>query len=234
TTFKKSPAGDWESLYAGLEVERNTFISSESSEQEEVASTIFSDDEVEKAVQPTFQLHQKFIITTIKSGLIAIHQQRAHERILFEEFLRGMTSNESLSQQLLFPLEVSFSKDELLVLDGVQEQLYNSGFSFEKAKASLIFKGLPTALEESQLKDVLDTLIEKIKFDLPEDTFSQNTLIAELFAKKAAVKTGKSLTVQEQLKLVNQLFACKDPQLTADHKTIYTTISITELDKKLN
>ena len=60
-----------------------------------------------------FQLRKKFIVTTIKSGMLIIHQNRAHQRVLYEKFLKTVTLKEAVSQQLLFPLALSFSKAEI-------------------------------------------------------------------------------------------------------------------------
>ena len=73
-------------------------------ESDEMTSSIF-DESTERKVQKTFQLHNKYIINTIKSGMVVIDQNRAHERIIYEDYLRKITVNEAVSQQLLFPLQ---------------------------------------------------------------------------------------------------------------------------------
>ena len=232
--YKSNETASWESLYVGLEHEkipRDEFVTIE---QKEVASTIFTNEAIATARQPTFQLQHKYIITTIKSGLIAIHQQRAHERVLFEEFLKYITTNEGLSQQLLFPLVLHFSKEDIIILTGIKTQLFNAGFDFECADEQIVFKGLPTILKEDQVKTALEAVAVRIKSEVPEDAFSQNMLIARLLAERSAVKVGARLVLEEQLQLVNQLFACKETQLSPSNRPIFTTIELTDLDKKLN
>lgn len=231
---KTKSADSWESLYVGLKDEVGSSIQIESSEQQEVASAMFSDVNEEEHVQHTFQLQNKFIITTIKSGLLAIHQQRAHERVLFETYLKQITGDEGMSQQLLFPLQLDFSPSDLGILLELKEQLFKTGFDFKVMDQQIELSGLPIILKESQIQETLESLINEVKSGLPEDTFSQNTMIAQLLAEKSAVKTGTSLSTEEQLQLVNQLFACKETQLSPTNKPIFTTFTTLDIDKKLS
>lgn len=233
-TYKPKDTGAWESLYIDTSSEDKPFsIPSEYVEQEEVTSSIFTDETLAVKKQPTFQFQNKYIITTIKSGLIAIHQQRAHERILFEEYLKYITTNEGLSQQLLFPLSVAFTTNDIVILEDIKEQLYNTGFIFEKKENTLVFSGLPSALKETEVQSVLEALIEAIALEVPEDAFSQNSLIAKLLAEQSAVRVGTRLDEAEQIAIVSKLFSCRENQLTPSNKKILTTIQVTDLDKAL-
>ena len=232
--YTPKATGSWESLYIDSSSEDKPFsIPSSYVEQDEVTSSMFTDEALEVKKQPTFQFQNKYIITTIKSGLIAIHQQRAHERILFEAYLKDITTHEGLSQQLLFPLTLDFSTHDIHILEEIKEQLYNTGFIFEKKKNSLIFSGLPSALKETEVQSVLEALIEAITLEIPQDAFSQNTLIAKLLAEKSAIKVGTRLDEAEQIAIVSKLFTCKENQLTPNDKKILTTIQVTDLDKAL-
>ncbi|WP_339612016.1 DNA mismatch repair endonuclease MutL, partial [uncultured Planktosalinus sp.] len=110
--FKREKTPEWESLYSGLQPQ-NTPPSDKFSlneiefESEVVTGSLFTDTASETS-QNTFQLHNKFLITSVKAGMLVIHQQRAHERVLYEELLKNITVQEAVSQQLLFPMELTF------------------------------------------------------------------------------------------------------------------------------
>ena len=131
-------------------------------------------------------------------------------------------------------MELHFSKEDIIILTSIKSQLFNAGFDFECADEQIVFKGLPTILNEDQVKTALEAVAVCIKSEVPEDAFSQNMLIARLLAERSAVKVGARLVLEEQLQLVNQLFACKETQLSPSNRPIFTTIELTDLDKKLN
>ncbi len=131
-TYTKTSAKGWENLYEGLQVNNQEFRPSNIAfETEEINSTIFdSEKEQGDQVTTTFQLRKKYIITTIKSGMVVINQSRAHQRVLYEKFLKNITIKEAVSQQLLFPLSLSFSKTELEILMEIKDNLCAIGFVF--------------------------------------------------------------------------------------------------------
>ena len=118
----------WESLYVGLDTQTTDL----SFESEAVSSALFSEFEIEKAPTSTYQLHKKYIVSPIKSGMLIIHQQRAHQRVLYEKFLKNLTLRQANSQQLLFPLTLQFSGNDLVLLQEIRESLENTGFMFDK------------------------------------------------------------------------------------------------------
>ena len=104
TKVSPSTAPAWEALYTGLNsesTENQNDFSEVQFESDELQSSIFDEDEGKK-VQNTFQLQNKYIISTIKSGMVVIDQNRAHERILYEDFLKQITVKDTVCQQLCF------------------------------------------------------------------------------------------------------------------------------------
>ncbi|MFN3641104.1 MAG: DNA mismatch repair endonuclease MutL, partial [Flavobacterium sp.] len=120
----------WESLYVGLKQEE--FSNGEIWEEETKESSLFEDKKVEAVTSSVWQVHKKYLITQIKSGLMVIDQQRAHQRILYEQYLTFITLQQGASQQLLFPLELFFSPQEISTLHEVRESLVNMGFVFSR------------------------------------------------------------------------------------------------------
>ena len=86
-----------------IELIENSDISEIEFESEEVTGSLFNENDVEKEVNRTYQIHKKYIVNPIKSGMVIVDQQRAHQRVLYEQFLTNMTVHHASSQQLLFP-----------------------------------------------------------------------------------------------------------------------------------
>jgi len=224
--YKKETTSQWESLYTGLN--RDTF----EMESETVNTALFSE---EKATNKTYQIHNKYIVSSIKSGIVYINQNLAHQRILYEEFLENITVKEAMSQQLLFPLEISFNKTDIELIKNIKEDLENIGFLFDSIlDDTIIVKGMPVTIIESQITLIIEQLLEAIKNDIPDTSFSQLDIMSKSLAKSLAIKTGSKLDLKEQEELVNKLFSCKQPDLSPFGKTTFVTINIDEIDKKFN
>jgi DNA mismatch repair protein MutL len=229
---KETTQSNWESLYVGLKQDTEE-ISSFSFESEEVTGTLFDEGAVETSTNSTYQIHKKYIVSTIKSGMLVINQKRAHQRILYEQFLTNITIQKAASQQLLFPLELYFSSDEMQLLSELRLTLENTGFVFDAFNADAIqISGLPVLMAESEVSIVLEELISNLQNEVPESSFSQSDTIAKSMAKSLAVKTGTYLTEKEQENLVNSLFACKEPNVSPFQKPTFITLTVEDLDKR--
>ena len=229
---KETSTANWESLYVGLKQDTQE-LEQFSFESEEVTGKLFDDEVEETKSSSTYQIQKKYIISAIKSGMLVINQQRAHERILYEQFLTNITVQKASSQQLLFPLELYFSSEEMVLINELQSSLENTGFVFDAFNAdSVQISGLPIGMPESEVSIVLEELISNLQNEIPESSFSQSDSIAKSMAKSMAVKTGTYLTVKEQENLVNSLFACKDPNVSPFQKPTFITLTVEDLDKR--
>ncbi|NNL81971.1 MAG: DNA mismatch repair endonuclease MutL [Winogradskyella sp.] len=235
-SFTKAPTADWESLYVGLESKGNKTQASYnevSFESDTKSPEIFESQSDMDVTKTTYQLHHKYLVTTIKSGLVIIDQSRAHQRILYESFLENMTVNEAVSQQLLFPITLNFTPSEIEMLKKVKDSLEQTGFLFASIKKEqLIISGLPINVQESEVVIVLEQLLSDLDADVPDASFSAVDLMAQSMAKSLAIKTGQRLDEQEQNHLVNSLFACKEPTVTPTNKRIFITFQVDDIDKK--
>ena len=232
-TYKsKTKDLQWDNLYVGLkndtqEVHSHTF------ENHEITGSLFNDREIEETSSRTYQIHKKYIVSSIKSGMLVINQSRAHQRILYEQFLTNITVNKASSQQLLFPLELYFSNDEVQFILELQPSLENTGFIFDSIeKDKVLISGIPVNVQESEIPIVIEELITTLQEEIPESSFSLNDGIAKSMAKSIAVKNGAYLTEKEQENLVNGLFACKDASVSPFNKPTFITLSVEDLDKK--
>ncbi|APU69378.1 DNA mismatch repair endonuclease MutL [Christiangramia flava] len=233
---RERSAASWDGIYTGLETETMPESSANLKEiefeSEEVTGNLFGAKEEEHG-RSTFQLNKKYIISTLKSGLLAIDQHRAHTRILYEELLKNITVSAAVSQQLLFPLKLQFNKHENEMLKEIKDSLEQTGFVFsEFGRDEVEITGIPTLIAESEVEMLLEKLLADFEKEVPSDGFSQTDLMAKSLASSMAVRSGTLLNSAEQQHIVNRLFACKEPGLTPFNKTIFTTIGVDELDKK--
>ena len=232
--YKKPKVEGWENLYAGLETKVESNVSHLEFESEVVNSSIFDDEK--ESIEPTtttFRLRKKFIITTIKSGMVVINQSRAHQRVLYENFLKNITIKEAVSQQLLFPLTLSFSPGEMNILKEIKDNLCTVGFVFgDLDDEGVEIKGVPVLVAESEVQMIMEQLMSDFQQEVPGDSFSQSDMLAKTLAKTLSVKTGESLDEFSQVKLVNDLFACKETTLSPFNKKVYVTITENDIERK--
>ncbi|WP_299207806.1 DNA mismatch repair endonuclease MutL [uncultured Dokdonia sp.] len=235
-TYTKPPVEGWEHMYEGLKTVPSEGGSNVTYESEEVTGDLFQKEAgyaFAKAESSTYQLNNKYIISTIKSGMVIIDQHRAHQRILYEELLRNITVKESVSQQLLFPLVLNYTSSELGLLVQLKEGLENTGFVFGKvANETLEITGIPTSLSESEVPIVMEQLLSDLENEVPDTGFSQTDTLAKSMAKSMAVKAGETLDGVSREHLVNSLFACKEPSVSPDNRTTFITMNAEELDRK--
>ena len=165
--------------------------------------------------------------------MVIMDQSRAHQRVLYEQFLTNMTVRQASSQQLLFPLQLQFSKNDLELIADLKTSLENTGFAFEIiGNQHILISGIPINTSESEVSIVLERLVSDLQDGIPETSFSQNDTIAKSMARSLAVKTGTYLTEIAQENLVNNLFACKEPNVSPFQKPTFITMRVEDIDKK--
>lgn len=234
--YKKETSGqNWESLYVGLkQATEEVEIGEIQLESEEVTGSLFDEHTIDEVSNNrTYQIHKKYIVSPIKSGMLIVDQRRAHQRILYEQFLTNITVHQASSQQLLFPLELYFSKAELAIITELKPSLESTGFVFEAFHDDRVtISGLPVNVAESEVAILLEELIGDLQGELPENSFSQCDRIAKSMARSLAVKTGTYLTEHEQETMVNTLFACKEPNVSPFLKPTFITMRVEDIDKR--
>ena len=210
-----------ESLFSGLDT---------------TISKLNLDEELKIALEQTpkvFQL-KKYIITTTRSGLLIINQNRAHQRVLYEKFLTSFTERNINSQQLVFPKEVELSNKQMILYNEYEENLKVMGFVSELQENKLIIAGVPAICEDRQIEKLFEDIFIDTENSEEVESFSQGDFIAKLMSRSIAITGNKSLTTIEQQTLVDDLFACKEPLTCPFNRKIFINLDIEELDKKLN
>jgi len=177
----------------------------------------------------TFQIHGKYIISQVKSGMMIINQVFAHQRIIFENYLNLLHSNKKSSQKLLFPITLDLNPSDHALLMDIEEEISRLGFDFNIfGRNSIIINGIPSGLSDINEKEVFEGLIEQFKFNKEKLEISTYENLAMSMARYSSVKEGKALNDEERRSIIDQLFGCKNPNYSPYGESTYI---ILELDK---
>ncbi|MEZ5197377.1 MAG: hypothetical protein R2764_13565 [Bacteroidales bacterium] len=182
-----------------------------------------------------FQIQNKYIVSTVKSGLMIIDQHRAHARILFEEYVNMLNSGKGASQQLLFPETIQFSASDSEILSSLLEELKRVGFDIEEfGERTFIINGTPVDLNNITINDVLESIIENYKKNLEDTQIDKKVNFARSMAVNMSVRYGKKLEQEELIAIIDKLFACKVPEVSPDGMPIIKIINTEEIDQRFN
>jgi len=196
-----------------------------------VPSSVTSDtehfSEIEEAEDERllWQLHNKYILTHIRSGLLILDQHAAHERILYERALKTMESGLGLSQQLLFP-------DDLALIKELLPDLRALGFDLVIRKDRVELRGVPADIRTGDERHMLEEILEQYKNYEQTLQIKGRDNLAKSLACKSAIKTGHRLSYQEMRALIDQLFSCDMPYACPHGRPIMIKISLEELDRR--
>ncbi|HEY6161887.1 MAG TPA: DNA mismatch repair endonuclease MutL [Bacteroidia bacterium] len=180
-----------------------------------------------------YQLHHKYILSHIKTGFMIIDQQAAHERVLYERFLKQLNGNKSFSQQLLFPMHIEFSIADFELVKELREDICALGFDIsEFGKNTFIVHGIPSQLTEVNAKQTLEQIIEHYKHNKIELKLDKRENLARSMARNMSIKAGKVLSNEEMNNLVDELFACEMPYASPNGKPTLTTFTLEDLERR--
>jgi DNA mismatch repair protein MutL len=179
-----------------------------------------------------FQLHNAFILTQVKSGLMIIDQQLAHERILYERYLQLLGKQNALTQQELFPQTLSLPPAEAELLNELLPELALLGFNIvpdnEKAFRYAIL-GTPAGIEQTDIPKLIEGIVENYRGNMLEVSLDKRKNLARSVAKNLSVKRGKKLHDHEMKAILETLFICQMPELSPDGKKIIRIIPLHQL-----
>jgi len=182
------------------------------------------------SIENIWQVHKKYIISEINSGLVIIDQHVAHERILYEDALKAFESTSMASQTLLFPEKLEFSPDDFDGLLDVLPYLEKIGFKIKKEdESSIRIDAIPSEMAIGNERDVIREILDNFLTERKKYSSFQEGLAA-MFACKAAIKAGDSLAREEMQELVNRLFSTKHPYYCPHGRPIIVQMSLDELD----
>ncbi|RPE00853.1 DNA mismatch repair endonuclease MutL [Aureibaculum marinum] len=232
TSFQKPKTAQWESLYTETDTD---FKPKQPEIQPDVFTHQLFDNSESEFKSKTLQIHKKYILSVIKSGVVYINQNLAHQRILYEELLTKMTLEDTSSQQLLFPLTLAFNKEDITLLKEIQPDLESVGFQFAAIKNdTIVLDGIPVNVKQNNLQGLFEELFEDIKNEIPDSSFSQLDTIAKSLAKSLAIKNGTKLDNKEQEEILEKLFSCKEPNQSPFGRKTFITLSSEEIQLKFD
>jgi DNA mismatch repair protein MutL len=197
--------------------------------------TTNQDDNFKPLQKQLMQVHNRYIVSQIKSGLMVIDQQAAHERILYERFLVHLEDRKGASQQSLFPQTVTLSPNDYELAKSLLEDIKSLGFEVrEFGKNTLVIEGIPVDLGSGNINEtqLFEHLIEGFKNSQQELKLDKRDALARSMARNSAIKNGVSLGQEEMNTLIEQLFACKTPNFSISGRPVIQTLTLTEIDKK--
>ena len=237
---EKANVKNWESLYEGLiDIEPEVKQAPSEDQLFTVESKMYQDEKEKKLLddsqdQKFFQLHNRYILSPIKSGFILIDQQAAHERILYEQFLQKIDTNTKSAQQSLFPETIDLSAAQAEMLKSVLPYLNSTGWEIEDFGGNtFIIRCLPEEYEkQGTLKEDLLSLVENVTDE--KDVGEEKKTIAKRMAKRMSVNKYAKLSMEEMRSLVNKLFACEHPYLSPSNKSVITTFTLEEILQRFN
>ena len=229
-----TPVDHWESLLQNTDSELQSSVDFESMENEfEQGANLVSSSETDSnsaAEDKIIQLHNRFIIIQIKTGMMLIDQQRAHERILFERYLGQLAQGSGIAQQLIFPENIDLNPNDSDLLKELLPQLRCMGFDIDVfGKNAFIVRGMPSEIKNGNALDVIDGIIGNYKLNDTELKLDGRVNLAYSLAQKSAVKPGRKMDKLEMQMLIDELFACENPNYNPAGKKIIVNHSIEQL-----
>ncbi|MBC7923274.1 MAG: DNA mismatch repair protein MutL, partial [Ferruginibacter sp.] len=185
----------------------------------------------------TFQLHHRYIITQVKSGMLVIDQQAAHERVLYEKYLAALAEKNGTAQQLLFPQTLTLNAPDFQLVMEMEEEIRTLGFVFDlpanpvdpSGRHTLVVHGIPADVPDASGQDLLEGLIEQFKRHQSELRLERRDNVARSLAKRSALKPGGRLSLTEMNTLIDQLFASSNPHYAPNGNPTLVTMNLDKI-----
>ncbi len=222
---------NWDKLYDGFTSDKDhpdSFKTDDIPEQK----TLESADLL--SASNIFQLKGRYILTSVKSGLMIIDQKRAHERILFEKYIGSLAHNVPMAQKTLYPETIEMNAADYSVVMEILDDICAIGFDISDfGNNSVIINGCPAEIPNPDPKELIEILLEQYKSTQGDIKVNAKENIAKSLAVASAINYGTALTTEEMQIIVDQLFACEEPNYSPTGKKTMSIISMDEFEKKL-
>jgi DNA mismatch repair protein MutL len=171
---------------------------------------------------PFVQLHQTYLLATTRDGFMVIHQQLAHERILYEKYGQAAHEQQMATQKSLFPVSLTLAAADAALLNDLLPDLAQIGYQIEKNDQHLfVIQGIPADILPGNEQNAIELLLEQFKHFSSEIQFSKREKIIRCMARQQAIKAGRTLTSREMQQLVEELFTCNSPNISPSGAATY-------------
>jgi DNA mismatch repair protein MutL len=192
-----------------------------------------SEESIEEKV--CFQLHHKYIVKQVRSGMMIVDQQAAHERILFEKLVQLLKSKTAQSQQSLFPQAITFNAADFALVMEMQQEIEALGFRIEVfGKNTILVNGVPGNILSRGERGLFEGLIEQFKINQAELSVPLGENLARALAKRASIKAGQVLVREEMKALIDQLFVCTSPNYSPDGRPTFFIFDMSKIESYFN
>jgi DNA mismatch repair protein MutL len=181
------------------------------------------------------QLHYRYIMRQVKSGLMILDQQLAHERILYEKFLNQLKNKSAESQQNLFPQAVTLSAADFALVLEMEREISALGFRWEIfGKNTLVINGIPANLTKGDGKELFEGLIEQFKINQSQLSVPLPENLARALARRASIKAGQKLMKEEMQAIIDSLFACSTSNYSPDGMPTFFIFELNKIESYFN
>ncbi len=178
------------------------------------------------------QLLNTYIVSPSKNGFLLIHQQAAHERVLYEQLKAAGKDKPVPTQRSMFPSTLELAPADAAVMTEIISDLEYLGYIIEPfGKNTFVIQGTPADVQTGNEKHIIDVLLEQYKQFSPEVKFSKREKLIRSLARQQSVKTWMKLTDKEMRQLVHDLFACEQPNVTPDGNPVFLEFKHEQLEK---
>ncbi len=222
---------DWEKLYEGFEDpldHPDSFKITDENVQTRIESLVAT-----FASHGYLQIKGKYILTTVKSGILLVDQKRAHERILFEKFMRQEQQQIQAAQKQLYPESIELDPADFNLLKDILDEINGIGFDIsEFGKNSVIVNGCPSEITNSRPAELIDHILGEFKSTGGDIKITAREKIARSLACTAAIGYDKVFEEEEMRELIDKLFACENPNYSPSGKAILSIIELNELEHR--
>jgi DNA mismatch repair protein MutL len=176
------------------------------------------------------QINNTYILAPIGAGFIMVHQQLAHERVLYEKY-QNASAQPHATQKSLFPVVLELSAADSVLLEEITEDLAVIGYEIEPfGQNSFIIQGIPADVISGNEKNAIELLLEQFKHFSGDLKFSKREKLIRCMARQSAIKAGQSLSQKEMHSLIENLLACITPNVTASGAPTYIDFKEAYLD----
>ncbi|HEX6193968.1 MAG TPA: DNA mismatch repair endonuclease MutL [Chitinophagaceae bacterium] len=178
------------------------------------------------------QLLNTYIVLPSQNGFLLVHQQAAHERILYEQLKHATKDQPVTTQPSMFPSTLELVPADAVLLEELTPDLQQLGYIIEPfGKNSFVIQGTPADVEPGNEKHVIDILLEQYKHFNPDVKFSKREKLIRSLARQQSIRTGMRLTEREMRQLLYDLFACEQPNITPAGNPTYLEFKGEQLEK---
>lgn len=177
-----------------------------------------------------FQLHNRYILSQVKDGIMLIDQKAAYERILYERYRKMLTNRNGACQQLLFPKTVRLTHSDMQLVHETKKEIRSLGFEFDEFGSNeLIIRGIPADLPEESEQDLFEELVEQLKQSYSDLKLNKPESLSRALARRFSVRYAVKLSMLEIHTLIDQLFASTDPNRTPSGEAIIVLLTMDKL-----